>query len=189
MADNILKKEFKHKDVQRLRNLVQGKYGEKDTVGIGYTKVQEFHNEGDIWDADDQIWTIKDGIKQNITRMDKAKETIFFPLFCKECNTLMKHKYDKIFHLQFKRCYNCQIEFETEIRRQGLWNEYEKNIINKDIDGIIADFNIWMDEEINDNNQSWITEAGVVEEWVGTSTPQMSQERDRIIEFLQSKKK
>ena len=34
--DSILKKEFKEKDVQRLRNLVQGKYGEKTTMGTGY---------------------------------------------------------------------------------------------------------------------------------------------------------
>ncbi len=34
MADNVLKKEFQEKDVQRLRNLIQGKYGEKTTVAI-----------------------------------------------------------------------------------------------------------------------------------------------------------
>jgi hypothetical protein len=36
--DSVLKKEFKHRDVERLRNLVQGKYGEKTTMGTGYTK-------------------------------------------------------------------------------------------------------------------------------------------------------
>ena len=29
MRDNVLKKEFNKKDVQRIRNLVQGKYGDK----------------------------------------------------------------------------------------------------------------------------------------------------------------
>ena len=38
MGDNVLKKEFNQKDVQRVRNLVQGKYGEKVTQGVGYTK-------------------------------------------------------------------------------------------------------------------------------------------------------
>ena len=38
-----LKKEFQKKDVERLRNLVKGKYGNKSTVGIGYTKKEEFH--------------------------------------------------------------------------------------------------------------------------------------------------
>jgi hypothetical protein len=32
MAENVLKKEFKEKDVQRLRNLMTGKYGEKATL-------------------------------------------------------------------------------------------------------------------------------------------------------------
>jgi hypothetical protein len=31
--DSVLKKEFKQRDVQRLRNLVQGKYGEKYYYG------------------------------------------------------------------------------------------------------------------------------------------------------------
>ena len=68
MPDNVLKKEFQQKDVQRLRNLMQGKYGEKTIVGTGYTKKQEFYEEGDIWEADGRSWTIKNGIKQNITK-------------------------------------------------------------------------------------------------------------------------
>ena len=48
MSDNVLKKQFQQKDVQRLRNLMTGKYGEKTSVGTGYTKQQEFHEEGDV---------------------------------------------------------------------------------------------------------------------------------------------
>ena len=71
--DSVLKKEFKHRDVQRLRNLVQGKYGEKSTVGTGYQKAKEFYNEGDVWEEDGRTWTIKNGLKQNLTKLDKAK--------------------------------------------------------------------------------------------------------------------
>ena len=74
MSDNVLKKQFQQKDVQRLRNLMTGKHGAKTTVGVGYTKQQEFHEEGDVWEEDDRTWTIKNGIKQNITKLDKAKE-------------------------------------------------------------------------------------------------------------------
>ncbi len=45
--DNVLKKEFQRKDVERLRNLVKGKHGDKTTLGIGYTKKQEHYHEGD----------------------------------------------------------------------------------------------------------------------------------------------
>ena len=81
MSDNILKKEFNKKDVERLRNLVKGKSGKRTTQGIGYTKKQEFHKEGDIWEENGRKWTIKDGIKQNITKLDKFKKTAV-PLFC-----------------------------------------------------------------------------------------------------------
>ena len=72
--DTVLKKEFQKKDVERLRNLMQGKYGEKTRSSVGFSQAEIFHNEGDIWEADGRTWTIKDGIKQNITKLDKAKK-------------------------------------------------------------------------------------------------------------------
>jgi hypothetical protein len=189
MAENVLKKEFKEKDVQRLRNLVQGKYGEKTTVGTGYTKKQEFHEEGDVWEEDGRTWTIKDGVKQNITRLDKAKESLHLPLFCPECSKVMNHKFDKKFYIQYHRCYDCQLHFETNLRVKGLWDEYEKFVTNSDIDGLIHDFNIWIDEEIETSNQSWITEAGDVEKWVGSSKQKMLQNKEETIKYLESLKK
>ena len=189
MAENVLKKEFKDKDVQRLRNLVQGKYGEKSTVGTGYTKKQEFHEEGDIWEEDGRIWTIKDGIKQNITRLDKAKESLHLPLFCPCCDKIMNYKFDKQFYIQYRRCFNCQVDFEHDLRKKGLLEEYEKFVTNSDIDGLIHDFNIWMDEEIEKSNQSWITEAGDVEKWVGSSKQKMLQNKEETIKYLESLKK
>ena len=41
--DTVLKKEFQKKDVERLRNLMQGKYGEKTRSSVGFTNKQEFH--------------------------------------------------------------------------------------------------------------------------------------------------
>ena len=42
MKDSVLKKEFKQRDVERLRNLVQGKYGDSTTMGTGYEKAKQF---------------------------------------------------------------------------------------------------------------------------------------------------
>ena len=59
----------------------------RTTMGTGYTKAKEFHDEGDIWEEDGtSAWTIKNGIKQNITKLDKAKEGIVLPLFCPSCS-------------------------------------------------------------------------------------------------------
>jgi len=38
MKENVLKKQFAEKDVQRLRNLVQGKYANKSQISVGFTK-------------------------------------------------------------------------------------------------------------------------------------------------------
>ena len=80
--ESVLKKNFQEKDVQRLRNLVQGKYGEKTRSSVGFSQKEEFHYEGDIWEAEGRTWTIKEGIRQNITKFDKAK---LFPLL--KCRT------------------------------------------------------------------------------------------------------
>lgn len=189
MSESLLKKEFKVRDVERMRNLIKGKHGDKTVVGIGYSKTEEFHKEGDIWDEDGRQWTIKNGIKQNITKLDKAKSSLSLPLFCPSCKNIMNHKYDKLFYIQYHRCFDCQLNFEAEIKLLGLWDEYEKNIINSEIESTIQDFKIWMDEEIGVSNNSFVTENGDVENWVGTSKKHLLQSKDETIKFLQSLKK
>jgi Pyruvate/2-oxoacid:ferredoxin oxidoreductase delta subunit len=189
MAESVLKKEFKEKDVQRLRNIIQGKEDERTTTSIGYTKKEEFHAEGDVWKEDGREWTIKNGIKQNITKLDKAKAQIHLPLFCPECSTIMKHRYDKQFYIQYNRCFNCQVVFESEIKAKGLWEEYEKNILNSDIDNLIKDFSIWIDEQIDTKLESYITEAGDVESWKGSNKEHLLKNKETVIEYLSSLKK
>ena len=58
----MLKKDFKVKDVERLRNLIKGKYGEKTRSSVGFSKADTFYKEGDVWESDGRTWTIKDGI-------------------------------------------------------------------------------------------------------------------------------
>jgi hypothetical protein len=189
MSENVLKKDFKQKDIQRIRNLVQNKHGERTTTGVGYEKQKDFHEEGDVWEIDGRQWTIKNGIKQNLTKLDKAKKEVTLPLFCPCCSNLMKNKYDKLFYIQYKRCFNCQIDFETELRALGLWEEYEKNIINSDIEHVITDYSVWMDEVINGSNESFITEAGDIEKWVGSSKNKLLENKEETIKYLQSLKK
>lgn len=189
MSDNVLKKDFKKKDVERLRNLITGKHDNKTSIGIGYTKAEEFHKEGDIWEEDNRTWTIKGGIKQNITKLDKAKNTVTLPLFCPSCSKLMKPRIDKLFYIQYNRCFNCQSEFETKLKIEGKWDEYEKNIVNSDIDNTIKDFEVWFDETINTGNNSYITEAGELEIWHGSVKNKLIEEKEKAINFLQNLKK
>jgi len=80
--DNVLKKEFSKKDVQRARNLIKGNTNARTTEGVGYSKKHEYRVEGDVWEENGRTWTIKNGLKQNITKMDKFKKMGKLPLFC-----------------------------------------------------------------------------------------------------------
>jgi len=164
--ETVLKKQFVEKDVQRLRNLMQGKHGEKTRSSVGFTNKQEFYSEGDIWEADGRNWTIKDGIKQNITKLDKAKKAHTMPLFCPKCRKLMK-RVDKPYYNIHKHCLNCHAKFEDKLKAEGKYENYYNEINNKIIDKRIQDFKSFVIEQINESNDSFVSEDGVVEKWDG----------------------
>ena len=60
--ETVLKKQFQKRDVERLRNLMKGKYGEKTRSSVGFSKADDFYKEGDVWEVDGRTWTIKNGI-------------------------------------------------------------------------------------------------------------------------------
>jgi hypothetical protein len=189
MKDNVLKKEFQKQDVERVRNLVQGKYGEKTRSSVGFSKKKEFHKEGDIWESDGRTWTIKDGIKQNITKLDKAKKLHVLPLFCPKCNRVMNKKIDKQFYNIHKVCFDCVIDYEAELKKKGEFEEYSRNIKNNEIDNRVKEFEVWVKEKLSESNNSFITEDGTVENWHGKINTELVDEYvKQVKEYLENLK-
>ena len=190
MKESILKKEWSKKDVQRARNLIKGKANERTTKGVGYNKKQEFYDEGDIWKENGRTWTIKNGIKQNLTQYDNIKKSIRTPLFCPNCKKQMKHKYDKDFYRVHKKCYECVLQFESDLKQIGAWDEYERNLHNNEIDAFINEFKNWVINELTLTNNSFITEQGDVEKWVGgIDKSRALKSLDDTIKYLENLKK
>ena len=188
--ESILKKDFKEKDVQRLRNLVQGKYGEKTRTSVGFSTKEEFHYEGDMWEVDGRTWTIKDGIKQNVTKFDKAKKYHVMPLLCPSCSKIMKNRNDKVFYNIHKTCFNCVIDMETKLRKEGKWEEYECKIHNDEIDHKIQEYKLWVEEKLSESNSSFISEDGDVEKWDGKiNTKLVDKNVEEVVKYLESLKK
>lgn len=187
--DNVLKKDFQERDVQRLRNLIQGKQGEKTRSSVGFSKADEFHEEGDIWESDGRTWTIKNGIKQNITKLDKAKKAHVMPLLCPNCKKVMKNRNDKPFYNLHKKCFNCVVDFEHDLKKQGKWEEYQRNVKNSELDNRIAEFKLWVKEKLEESNDSFVSESGEVEKWVGKVNKDKVEEHVKdVIEYLESLK-
>jgi hypothetical protein len=183
-----INREFEKKDVERMRNLVKGKYGDKTETSVGYTPAENFHEEGDIWEANDRTWTIKDGIKQNITKLDKAKKLHNMPLFCPSCKDLMKNRNDKEFYSIHKTCFRCVVLAEDKMKREGTFEEYQREIKNNEIDNKIKDFKAYVKDKLLEQN-SFITEAGDIEKWRGNiNEEQVDEHIASVVEYLESQK-
>ena len=189
MNDNVLKKEFSKKDVQRARNLITGNTNSRTSEGIGYTKKHEHYVEGDMWEENGRTWTIKNGLKQNITKMDKFKTMGKMPLFCPECGTLMKKHLDKKVFPAYQKCFDCVVDYEAQLQKEGKSEEYFNNLRNQHIQSAMDEFTSFMEDRMKESNANFVTEAGDVESWRGgISKEQIQKDLQEGIEFLENMK-
>jgi len=181
MSESLLKKEFKESDIQRVRNLVNKDYTSKTKSQTGYQKAYTHHEEGDIWEESGKTWTIKNGIKQNVTKLDAAKKAVRTPLTCPNCGGSMKHWLAKKMYKIHGFCFDpCTVQMEAELQKAGLYEAYEKRMVNGNIAGFIQDVENWVIESLEDTG-TYVTEQGDVESWSGMSNDYKS----KILENLQ----
>ena len=164
MGESLLKKEFKSKDVNRARNLITKDFSGKTVDGIGYSKAQVAYKEGDIWEENGRSWTIKDGIRQNITKLDAAKKALQTPLACPKCKGSMKHHLAQKMYKIHKMCFECVIDYEAELRKAGLYESYEKNMMQGSMKAFARDVEQWVLETVM-STDTFVTEQGDVEDW------------------------
>jgi hypothetical protein len=121
----IMKNENALNDVRRKVGEVMKKEGDKLIFGWR-GEPEPTRIEGDVWeDSTGKQWTIKNGIRQSVTKLDSAKT----PWWCPRCNKPMNHRFDIKFWRIRGHCMDCVIKDETEIRRQGKWEEYERKVM------------------------------------------------------------
>lgn len=167
MSESILKKEFNPRDVQRARNLLTGNSGDRTQIQAGYEKSTQQRKEGEIWEENSKKWTIKNGIKISVTKLDRIKELVLMPLTCPECHTVMKvNDYNKKMWSIHKKCFDCVIKMESEIKRQGKWKEYSANIMNRNKNAELDDLEAALEQWVNEED-SFVSEQGEIEKWSG----------------------
>lgn len=112
-------------NVRRKINEVLTKQDQQIVVGWR-PGINEKREEGEVWEAlDGTKWTMKNGIKQKVTKLDFAKT----PWWCPKCEKAMNHKIDAKFWRIRGHCFDCNVKEEMEIRRQGKWEEYEQKLM------------------------------------------------------------
>jgi len=186
----MLKKEFKKHDVERLRNLIKGQSNNRTSQGVGYTKsLSDDHEEGDIWEENGRTWIIKDGIKENITKLDKFKQTTV-PLFCPKCKNIMDKQLDANYYKSYGECLDCRAKFETKHKLAGTWDNYIKETFNSEVDHLIEEYKTYYYEQIYESTKGYVTESGEVEQWLGSIDEGRAQESlSSVVEYLEGLKK
>ena len=185
MKESVLKKEFKKSDVQRMRNLITGKSGDRTQVLAGWEKSKKDRSEGEIWEEEGRKWTIKNGIKQNITKFDRLKNLAVLPLACPCCSKPMKiHELNKKMHAIHGICFDCVIDKESQIKKDGKWGEYVSEQRNNNKNAILSDLEMAMEVWYN-QSENFVTEQGDIESWQGGNKTELYQ---RVKEEIQKAK-
>jgi hypothetical protein len=164
----MLKKEFRKKDVNRARNLIMGNSGDSTGTQIGYNKKEEDYKEGDVWTEGRKTWTIKNGIKQTVSKLDAIKKEVFMPLCCPKCNNVMKKRLDKPNYNIHKMCFDCVVDFEGKLKHTpGKYEKYIKELELNNKLAILDQTESYLLGVVNTSNSGYVSEDGVVEKWVG----------------------
>ena len=162
-----LNKEFERRDVERMRNLIKGKANSSSENQVGYQKKTIERKEGDIWKENKKTWTIKNGIKQTISKLDKIKKEVFVPLCCPKCSKVIKHQLDKDNYKIHKNCHDCVIEFEHKLRMEGKYKDYIKELKAKNSLNMVDEMESYLLSAVNSTNDGYISEKGELERWIG----------------------
>ena len=130
---------------------------------MGYSKESERQNKalGDLLSGKTPEKRVMVGYKgkeqesgDQISRLSDIMKEARMPMFCPNCDVIMKKKLDNKFWSMFGHCFECQIQIENKMRIAGTYEEWEKN-------------------KIKENKISFIKEQiQAIEEWKDMKAPE-----------------
>jgi chaperonin cofactor prefoldin len=80
-----------------------------------------------------------------------------------------------------KMCFDCVITMETKLKREGKFEEYERNMTKKGIETYIKELEeALLELSLSTSDESIVTESGDIEHWVGGNI-----DKQKILQDLQ----
>tara|TARA_R100000234_G_scaffold97233_1_gene65585 strand:+ start:43 stop:501 length:459 start_codon:yes stop_codon:yes gene_type:complete len=122
-------------NIEKIKKMAKGIYNRPIQIGYeGKTTAQR--KEGEEWvDARGHRWVIKDGKRKQITKIpprgfDK----------CNDCEKMILKTIDQQTYDRMGRCKYCQLEFETNLHREGKWQDWVKEMETKRWESVLAEY-------------------------------------------------
>ena len=115
---------------------------------MAYSKESERQNKalGDVLAGrtpEKRVMVGYEGKKQKsgdqISRMTNLMKEARMPMFCPECDKIMKKKLDDKMWRMFGHCFDCQVTIENKLRIEGKYEEWAENKIRKNKIAFIKD--------------------------------------------------
>jgi hypothetical protein len=181
--ETLLKREFTEREVQRMRNIVTKKTGDRTTIQAGWES-QIKRQEGDIWDENGKTWTIKNGIKRTVSKLAKFKDTNIMPLTFPQCNESLARQSEYVKHIYklAHKCPKCVTKEETNMKLAGTFDEYAKNMYFNNHLHILDQTEKEFNDFVNNGFEKVMSETGEVESWDGKGlTPEQIKETKQWI--------
>jgi len=185
-----MKKNISDAKVNRMRNLLTKKYGDKTRISSGYTKKIKEYKEGDIWLEKGKKWTIKNGIRKNITKFNKARKVNKVPLKCPKCGKPLNHPAHRAMYKRWGMCLTCVTKWEEQMKKDGTYNDWYKEFDEKNFNAFLKDITVEYNEWLENRNKNhFVTEAGDIEEWSGgKSNQELKAKFDKDVEKVLEKR-
>lgn len=185
--ETLLNRQFTEREVQRMRNLLTKKGGDKTQISVGYESNKN-KKEGDTWTENGKTWTISNGIKKSIPKLSKFKQEAIMPLTCPSCNEPMSRnsEYVKQIYKLMGHCPKCQAKYETKLRLEGKFDDYAKEMYVKNHISMVDDAEKGFNDFLNHGFEKYMSELGEVEDWSGKG---MSDEKIKEVkEYFKSQR-
>ena len=87
----------------------------------------------------------------------------------------MKHHLAKKMYHIHGFCFDpCTVEMETDLKKAGLYEQYEKRMMSGNMKAFADDIESWVTETIS-TTENYVTEDGTIETWGGMSTKKVDE--------------
>ena len=167
----------KLRNIDAIKKMLDGTHKTQTSNKVGFSDVKQSDNikaVGDVWTDEKGVeWEQRNGFRIQKGKLDELRELIAketqMPSHCPECNQPMTKRLDKKFWKLDKRCFDCQVDFEHNLRIEGKYKEYESERMRKNAEA-------WLEEAEKEATQiieafrnplSFVNSDGTIEEWAG----------------------
>jgi hypothetical protein len=169
-SNSLLNREFTEREVQRMRNIITKRHGNKTQISVGYEKNIK-REENEIWEENGKTWTISGGIKKSIPKLSKFKKEAIMPLTCPKCNEVLSRNSDyvKQIYKLMGHCPKCQAKYESDLKIAGTFDNYAKEMHIKNHLHLVDDAEKGFEDFIQNGFEKYMSELGETEDWIGNS--------------------